>query len=410
MVTRRLPAMALAAVLVAGGCSSTPEAVTVGAVYPTGGAHGSGGMEEYHGVELAAELANREGGVNGRPIRLDLIPSDSVDGTGPAVRALADRGARVILGTYGSTLSTVAARVALERDVILWETGAVGEMPAEVASGGRFFRVAPSGGTLGTAAVAFVRERLLPRIEAAPAAPRYSVLYVDDEYGRGVARGALEEIARGGEPLAVDLAYDPHAFDPDALARRVAGARTDVLVVVAYLDDGVAVRRALVRNRVPLVASIGTSSSYCHPQFGEALGRDAVGLFASDKPDGDALKAEALEPDAARRLRWARDAYRERFGHAMPAAALAGFAGAWALFHHVLPSAEDLSASGVAAAALAARVESGGLPNGSGLAFAEGGVNVRASSVVWEWVAPRQREIVWPPAFATSPLIALPLR
>ena len=43
--------------------------------------------------------------------------------------------------------------------------------------------------------------------------------------------------------------------------------------------------RAGPRARAPACANIGSSSSYCMPAFGRRLGADAVGLFASDKPD-----------------------------------------------------------------------------------------------------------------------------
>ena len=69
-------------------------------------------------------------------------------------------------------------------------------------------------------------------------------------------------------------------------AARIAASHPDVLFVSAYVNDGVALRKAFVAAHVPFVASIGTSSSYCMPEFGKRLGIDAVGLFASDKPDG----------------------------------------------------------------------------------------------------------------------------
>src|SRR5205823_5009775 len=105
-------------------------------------------------------------------------------------------------------------------------------------------------------------------------------------------------------PMAAVFPYTLRRLDYDALAARIARARPDVLVVAAYLEDGVALRRSLVRARVPLVASIGTSSSYCMPAFGQLLGRQAVGLFASDKPDGDDLRPDRLLPGAAGELRW----------------------------------------------------------------------------------------------------------
>ena len=68
-----------------------------------------------------------------------------------------------------------------------------------------------------------------------------------------------------------------------------------MLFASAYVDDGVAVRRALVRQHVPLLAAIGSSSSYCMPAFGRRLGADAVGLFASDKPDAGVLDPASLD-------------------------------------------------------------------------------------------------------------------
>ena len=51
----------------------------------------------------------------------------------------------------------------------------------------------------------------------------------------------------------------------------------------------------------------------------------------------------------------------------------------------------------------------GALPNGSGLAFGppgtpDGSTNLRATSVIWEWVGLNTRAVVWPPTFATHPI------
>jgi hypothetical protein len=194
--------------------------------------------------------------------------------------------------------------------------------------------------------------------------------------------------------------------------RRIAAARPDVLFVVAYLEDGVALRREQVRQHLPLLASIGTSSSYCMPAFGALLGRDAVGLFASDKPDTHGINPTGLAPDARALLDRADAAYQKAYGHSMSAAALAGFSGAWALFRYVLPAATSMAPADVAAAARRTRVPAGSLPNGSGLEFAppgglDAGANVRAASVIWEWTKVNQRQVTWPPQFATAPIATL---
>jgi branched-chain amino acid transport system substrate-binding protein len=403
----------LALLLAAGACSGgdRPEPVRIGAIYPLSGTQGMGGIDEYHGVEVAAELANQDGGVSGRPIVLDQVDVPEADAAPGAIQALAERGVDLVLGSYGSTISSPAAAAAAGRGSLFWETGAVGKL-AGPGGGDLVFRVAPTGGLLGRNAIAFVADQLAPRLHRRASSLRFAVAAVDDVYGRAVADGATAELRDRGLELTAEVVYDPRRLDPARVVRRVAAGRPDVLFVVAYLEDGVALRREQVRQHLPLLASIGTSSSYCMPEFGARLGRDAVGLFASDKPDTHGINPHGLLPEARTLLERADAAYQAAYGHSMSAAALAGFSGAWALFRHVLPAARSLAPAEVAAAARAASVPAGGLPNGSGVAFArpggpDPGANLRAASVIWEWTEVNRREVTWPPQFATAPIAAI---
>lgn len=414
----RIIAVVLAVLLLATSCSGSsgsagrPEPLRVGAVYPLSGSQGPGGIEEYRGVEMATRLANQSGGVAGRPIELVPVDVPEADAAPAAVERLAGQGIGVVLGSYGSTISEPAAQAASRGGQVFWETGAVGELMGLPSGGDRVFRVAPDGSLLGKAAMDFVASQLLPRLKRQPRGLRYTVAAVDDQFGEGVARGAVAELRARGLTLAGDLRYDPRRDPAAQVVRRIAATRPDVLFVVAYIDDGVAIRKQIVQQKLHLVANIGTSSSYCMPAFGRALGKDAVGLFASDKPAADWLSARGLAPDAIALLNQANHAYRAAYGDSMSAAALAGFAGAWALLHFVLPRAGSTDPGQVAAAARAVRVPMGGLPNGSGLRFGAAGTpdassNVAAASVIWEWVGVNDRQITWPPRFATAPVKAL---
>jgi ABC-type branched-subunit amino acid transport system substrate-binding protein len=203
------------------------------------------------------------------------------------------------------------------------------------------------------------------------------------------------------------LPYDPNDVDMTALVHDLATNQPDVLFVSAYLEDAVAMRREIVEQGLDLLVGIGTSSSYCMPQFGAELGEEAVGLFASDKPDANALNPEGLTPAGRALLQRARDAYADRFDETMSAPALAGFSAAWALFDQVLRVADGPTPAAVAAAANAIELPPGSLPNGSGLLFGPpgsgtAGSNLLASSVIWQWNQPGQRDIVWPPPYATA--------
>ncbi len=416
MTTRRTPAMVAALLLVATSCSLVRDEgppLTLGAIYPLSGRQGPGGVDEERGARLAVELANSRGGARGRRIELKVIDVDTGSAAPRAMERLKADGVQVVLGTYGSTISAPASVAAHHNGMLLWETGAVGETAQDAGAGESFFRIAPSGSTLGRSGVAFVRDQLSPLLEGTP--QRYAVAYVDDAYGRAVGLGAVDQVREMGAELAGAFPYEIRGFDAEELVARIAETRPDVLFVSAYLEDGIALRRATIDAQLPLLASVGTSSSYCMPSFAAALGRGAVGLFASDKPDAAELREDALAPEGRQSLAWARERYGQRFGEPMSAAALAGFANAWALVGHVLPAAPGRSAVDVAATARALKLAPGTLANGAGLDLApagarDAGQNRAAVSVIWQWVDERTQAVVHPPAFATRPLRPVPIQ
>jgi branched-chain amino acid transport system substrate-binding protein len=414
VVSTLCAALVLASGLAGCGGSSKGPAIRLGLLYPTSGSQGVQGTEEERGVLLAAQWANSHGGVNGKRIDLSTTPLDRPEQVPAAMAAFAQQGISVVLGSHGSTFSAVAADVATKQGQLLWETGAVGLTDGGVHGGANFIRMAPMGANLGRNAVDFVDDALAPKLPAHQGPLRWAVAYVDDAYGKAVGAGAAAEVAAKGQPLVGTFAYHLTGANFGAVASAIAATRPDVLFVSAYLDDGVALRRAMVAQHVPLLASIGTSSSYCMPAFGSELGTDAMGLFASDKPDAAAVRTDALSPEGRRALAWAAPLYRSRYHGEMTSHALSGFSNAFALFMHVLPAVSQVKATTVAAAALAIKLPVGTLANGGGLDIAppgsaDAGNNRNAAGVIWEWVAPGQREVVWPPAFATHPVVSLPL-
>jgi ABC-type branched-subunit amino acid transport system substrate-binding protein len=416
-----LAAVALVVVAGATACSggggaaraSDASTLAIGTVYPLAGAQGFQGTQESRGVQLAAEWANDHHVLGGRRIELVAEAADRAEAVPGVMEDLHRRGIDLVVGSHASAISQAAAAVATAQHQLFWETGAVGQTLPGTGGGSSFFRVAPMGSNLGSSAIDFIAHQVAPHLTADHRL-RYAVAYVDDPYGREVADGAIAEIHALHEPDAGSFRYDASTVDYHQLARRIAAARPDVLYVSAYIADGIALRRALVDEHVPLLANIGTSSSYCMLQFGQPLGADAVGLFASDKPDADDVNPAALAPEGRTALAWVSKVYRQRYHEDMPAPALSGFSAAYALFVHVLPTAHGDSPSAIAKAALSVHLARGTLANGSGLSLAapgsvDAGDNRAATSVIWEWVAPGKRVVVWPAAFATHALEVLPL-
>ena len=420
---RRILATVAAVALLSTACNSTARPpLVIGAIYPLSGTQGPGGLDEYRGVTLAVDMVNRSGGVFGRSVQLqplDVADQDAVPG---AMDALSDAGTRLVVGSYGSTISAPAAKLAIRKGMLFWETGAVGDMndsgkwlvsPPQVTepNNGAFFRVAPTGSSLGGAAIAFMDKRYAPAVHKLGQTLRYAIANVNDIYGRSVADGARREIRKLHLPFAGQFEYNPSHPHYSRLIRELRRARPDILFVSAYIADGVGLRRAIVRHHLHLVGNIGSSSSYCMPAFGARLGQKAVGVFASDKPDAEYMAPGGLVPAARELLAKANTQYEARYHIEMSAAALAGFSGAWALLHFVLPRAQTFDPAGIASAARSLDLPKGTLPNGSGIKFGDtpqtASENIHASSVIWEWVGVDKRAVVWPHRFATQKMQVL---
>ena len=127
---RRAAGLLLTLAMLAGvSCtSSSPDPIRIGAVYPLSGAQGPGGVDEFDGVRLAVQLVNTDGGVGGRPVELVPVDTPSADAAPGAIAQLHDDGVRLVFGSYGSTISEPAAEASARRDMLFWETGAVGDV------------------------------------------------------------------------------------------------------------------------------------------------------------------------------------------------------------------------------------------------------------------------------------------
>src|SRR5439155_92225 len=82
--------------------------------------------------------------------------------------------------------------------------------------------------------------------------------YVDDVYGQGVSSGMIDQINAMHLPLVGTFRYNLQTVRFPDLVQRIRAARVQILLVVAYMDDGIGLRKEMVKQRVPLVASIGT--------------------------------------------------------------------------------------------------------------------------------------------------------
>ena len=406
---RRLLVVACLALLVAVACGQQSQAtqshdLVLGAIYPLSGPQAEGGKEELAGVKAALQLAQSTGALKAQ-VRLQVVDATTPQAASAAVDELVrDYHVPAILGTYGSTLSAAASARAEALKTIYWETGAVAD--PITAQRQYVFRTVATGSSLGRMAVTFTHDVLVPQMK--PATPRVVIVRVNDIYGRSVG-GGEEALAHSLGMNVVDvIEYNPNVYDADIIATRVASDRADVLWDVSYLDDGVAIWQALLRNGVKLKAAIGTSSAFCMLAFSQRLGAGSVGVYAADKPDAD-ISPAALSSVGKALLAQARSTYAAANGAAsMTIPAVAGFVGGWTFFTNVLDQlSASVTAESIRTAALNVDVPVGDSINGGGVKFGAAGAldegqNTRSAAVVGQWQGVGDMKIVYPPAYATG--------
>lgn len=400
-----IAALCFVSLAAATACStSVPAAsrIVIGAIYPTSGPQGPGGLEELGGLQAALQVARDRGLLHADQVQLKVINVQTPEGAALAVDRLIDQDhVQVIAGTYGSTLSEAAAARADQRHVVYWETGAVAD---GVTQGKTWvFRTVATGANLGHEAVQFAANVLS---KGAPA--RGVIVALDDVYGRSVADEEARTAGSLGIRVVDRIDYSATSYDAAAIARRVAADRPDYLFDVSYIDDGIAIWDAVRGTGVPLKGVLGTSSAFCMPDFGRREGAGALGVFAADKPDAN-INPAALSPSTRTLLAAAKSAYAAaHHGDTMTIPAVAGFVGGWALFHEVLPKlGGPVTSAAVRDAAVTVDVPIGDAINGGGILFSPPGTktqgqNLRAAAVVGQWQGVMNMRVVYPSGFAEA--------
>lgn len=213
----------LTAALLLGACRSSTGPIVIGVAGPFSQPRG---LSMRRAAELAVGEINSRGGVRGRQLQLALLDdSGSEDVAVRVAQRLHDDPAIVaVIGHLTSGPSIAAARVygATPNPVVMISPSA--SSPDLSGIGPTIFRVCPSDLAHGPALARFARERFGAR--------RVAMIYLNNEYGRGVRSTFVKEFRRlGGDVIEEDPYVAATAsFEPYLARIRQAGG-VDALVI-----------------------------------------------------------------------------------------------------------------------------------------------------------------------------------
>jgi branched-chain amino acid transport system substrate-binding protein len=204
-------------------------------------------------AELAVEEINAAGGIQGRPI--ELVPRDDFGDPDSAVvvaTSLEAAGVVAVIGHVYSGTTLAAAPIYNGASTPVVQISPSSSSPEVTDAGPYTFRVCPSDLAHGAALARYARDQL--RLE------RGAILYLNDEYGRGIRRTFTAEfIQRGGTVLESDpyLGSTPNV---DAyLDRLVLRQRAEFILVAGNRSEAEeALRGARQRKlRMPFMGGDG---------------------------------------------------------------------------------------------------------------------------------------------------------
>ena len=264
---RSAAALLLAASLLLSACSLSPGPIRIGLA---GSLSDPVGVPMKHAAELAVQEINAAGGINGRP--LQLIQRDDYTDPDSAVFVATDlyeAGVSAVIGHLFSGTTLAAAPVYNGGSDPVAAISPSSSSP-DVSSAGEYtFRICPSDLAHGAALARWVHDTL--------GLQRGAVLYLNDQYGRGVRQTFVKDfVRRGGLLQSIDpyLGDSPHVGP--YLDRLAQTGGTDFLIVAGNRGEAEEILRQ-ARKRgltMPVLGGDGLEGI-------EAAGPLAEGVYLS---------------------------------------------------------------------------------------------------------------------------------
>ena len=228
------------------------------------------GVPMKYAAELAVEEINAAGGIHGRPIT--LVERDDYADPDSAVFVATDlyeAGVSAVIGHLFSSTTLAAAPVYNGGSNPVAAISPSSSSPDVSTAGDYTFRICPSDLAHGSALARWAHDTLH--------LDRGAVLYLNDQYGRGVRQMFVRDFSRRGGTLA---AIDPYLGDaPDVgpyLDRLAKAGRIDFLVIAGNRGEGEEILRQARRRglHMPVLGGDGLEGI-------EEAGALAEGLYLS---------------------------------------------------------------------------------------------------------------------------------
>lgn len=366
------------------GSASSGDTVRIGIIHPRSGSLAVSGEDSYWGNQIAIDMFNDRGGVNGKMV--EAVVADVPDQTAAQTevnRLIQQEGLKVITGVYGSALASVAGSVCNRNHVLYWEDIAVTDGLTEQGYD-TVFRMHINGTNYGYEAAAVI-EGFMDQLGISDLSEITVGIMTDNNDGAiSMAKGAAKYCEENNINVVLQEVYDSKNPDTSPVALQLKNADPDVAIVMSYVNDAIDLTKQMKNLNWSPDLYIGLGTGYGIAAYQEALGYDAEGIIDIDPTAAPNL--EKLDPEMAELVKEFQERYVEERGYMPPTVGYLCWQATWVLLNDViLPAGGADDVDKMIEIIKGLDIPEGTLPTGAGVKFDENGQNERAVMAAMQW-------------------------
>jgi branched-chain amino acid transport system substrate-binding protein len=246
------------------------EPIRVGMTVALTGPYAELGKMQYEGAQMWANDLNERGALLGRSVELVYYDDESDPAKSAELyeKLITQDGVDLLLGPYSSDITMAASSVAERHNFPMVATGAAS---SEIWARGykNIFQIDAPASAYMDLPLEYAGQQGLKRV---------ALVYGNSEFPIEVADGVRSKASSLGMVIVLDEMYLADGADFASLAGRIKAAAPDIVIGGTYLDDSVALVKAMKANSVSpgiFVMTVGPALR----EFGVQLSEDANGVM-----------------------------------------------------------------------------------------------------------------------------------
>lgn len=385
------------------------DIVKIGTLNPVSGVIALSGRDTQRGIEIAAKMQNRRGGVQGKKIVLMQGDSQTIQtAVSEAERLINVEGVKLFCGEFSSARAKAATTITEKYRCINVIVTALAD---EITSRGfkYVFQASPRAYFWGELSAKYMAEVAAPMLGKKPSDLRVALAHEDSDFGTSIIDSFVENAKKYKLNILLREPYSAAAVDLSSLVLRVKQANPDALAWVPYIRDGILfLEQAKAAGVSPKVIH-GAGGVITHHVFREKFGDDMNYMLTTAWCSWD-VKKEHFKPEAWTALQEFDETYRKEYNEEVSQDAFHGFVGAWMFFHFVLTRTKSFDPDDVEKTMREINIAPGESVTTFGYKFApmnhsNPGSNLIGYPNIFQWQKGSIKHLVYPEKFAQSKMM-----